>query len=943
MSGKIQQQMYTRERGGIFHATDGYDTIAISEGLDQAFVKKYLHPFCIYHSPKTLAERGEKDASIYPEAVTMFQPETGDLVIGQAVFVPADFTGARSTYFMHNYIIPRAQKEEWIKQPEKLFQINDFQTSYDMANGKVLPEREVVGYEASDVLSVTSDLLGTLGITEENFKQLLFTVMSSIAGKKKVFISLNVPLQVYSKYAMQLLELIFLYLPYAHRRKLGAMTFTSEPETKNYIHVMFFEPATLNTRDRAIEKQFIFDFASNRISGVDLSDRQHEYLELALHHFTHSKRMDDFFEFAEMALAGLPESSKLELASYYQLTDIYLTVRYNDFSLYAKNKAGFLHSLMKFLQVNSNEKPDLTGLFLTLMKEEKIAPDKASALDYLNAVVSINAIVRSDQALFFILETLTYYQHDPLFHQLWKVIEQDMPTHEALVMFMNEHQDFESLLELYLNGRFKHLVLLEDILNELKAMVGTPYLFGIEKFKSVVRKSIASAISTDSDPFKAVLAVESFIVDRCSADFDEFKQDILVHARLALLRSIRLQDLTLPDIKAFRKIFTKELNVGDLKDVKVKENYLITNTLYQLINIPSQAETYSLKPLTVAAREQLRGILQRLLRDHPSPEQFPLLFIAFETEFDGVDYQGVLDYLIKHSDDKTLLSFVRGNARLVDIDFGYRRSLRKYFISHPKSLWKNKTLRTELQLIKNYSLKQLLKEVETETASPVVKFLKKNGLKLLMALAIVGGVGGGAWWTLDRFFGTDSSVPKASKTAVSSKNNSEKEQKDKLTGTPISLDLFHKATMDVDGKSFSLHLDGKQVKNIIGKAQPDGIYSYLLNDREGGQWPLNLSTDLDTRIPFDQNKLLNEGFSLYGIEHDFTGDDIPEVVIVASNSISDSYVWVYSLKLKSNPLHPILVKKGRSTVQLDGNKLIFPDYEVYQYSTESQNFVKQNN
>jgi len=107
--------MYTRERGGIFHATDGYDTIAISEGLDHAFVKKYLHPFCIYHSPKILAERGEKDASIYPEAVTMFQPETGDLVIGQAVFVPADFTGTRSTYFMHNYIIPWAQKEEWIK------------------------------------------------------------------------------------------------------------------------------------------------------------------------------------------------------------------------------------------------------------------------------------------------------------------------------------------------------------------------------------------------------------------------------------------------------------------------------------------------------------------------------------------------------------------------------------------------------------------------------------------------------------------------------------------------------------------------------------------------------------------------------------------------------------------------------------------------------------
>src|SRR4051812_23843134 len=122
--------MYTRERGGVFHATDGYDTIAISESLDKDFVKKYLHPFCMYHAPKTLTERGEKDPSYYPEAVTLFQPETGDLVIGQAVFIPADFTGSRSTYFMHNYIISSGLKDEWIKQPERLFQWNEFHTTY---------------------------------------------------------------------------------------------------------------------------------------------------------------------------------------------------------------------------------------------------------------------------------------------------------------------------------------------------------------------------------------------------------------------------------------------------------------------------------------------------------------------------------------------------------------------------------------------------------------------------------------------------------------------------------------------------------------------------------------------------------------------------------------------------------------------------------------------
>ncbi|MFL6559795.1 MAG: hypothetical protein ACJ8MO_27235 [Bacillus sp. (in: firmicutes)] len=179
MTGKnITQQMYTRERGGVFHSTDGYDTIAISESLDKAFVKKYLHPFCMYHAPKILTERGEKDSSYYPEAVTLFQPETGDLVIGQAVFVPADFTGSRSTYFMHNYIIPSELKDEWIKQPERLFQWNEFQTSYRIESGMVLPEVETVEYNATNVLAVKDELLVRLAISEHHFKQLLFAVMT---------------------------------------------------------------------------------------------------------------------------------------------------------------------------------------------------------------------------------------------------------------------------------------------------------------------------------------------------------------------------------------------------------------------------------------------------------------------------------------------------------------------------------------------------------------------------------------------------------------------------------------------------------------------------------------------------------------------------------------------------------------------------------------------
>jgi hypothetical protein len=944
----IQQQVYTRERGGIFHATDGYDTIAISEGLDKAFVKKYLHPFCMYHGPKTLTERGEKDASRYPEAVTIFQPETGELVIGQSVFVPADFTGQRSTFFMHNYIIPESMKDDWIKQPSMLFQLNDFKTSYDIGLGKVLAERETVGHVGKDILSVKNTLLDVLGITEVNFKQLLFAVMSSIAGKKKVFISLGVPVEEYSKYALQLLELLYLYLPYAHRRKLGALTFSSEPAGKNYLHVMFYEPGTLNVADRSIEKQFIFDFAGGgRISGVDIDGQEHEYLDFALHHFSESKRIDEFLAFAEMALSGLSGEQKLELASYYQLTAIYLTLNYGELSLYQKNKIGFLHSLLKFFQANIEDKPELVQLFLQLLADEKLAADPGSALDYIGAVIAINKSLRCDEALTFILETLQYYQHDPLFDKLWKAIEQDKLCHEALLMFINEHPDYDVLLELYLEKRFKQLVRIEDILNELKIMLGSPYLLSIEKFKTTAIKKAISAISNEKKPFKAVLAVFDFKIEHQTAPFAEFKNKLLANVKMALLRSIRLRDISTEDILSFGTIFPKKLNVIDIKDAKVKSNYQVANVLYQLISSPSQADLINLRLLTVIEREQLRDVLLRILRNNPAPEQIPLLLIAFGSEYDGVDYQGLFEHLVKHSNEKMMLAFIRGNARLVESDPSYKRSLRKYLIKHPKSIWKNRALRNELKEIKNYSLQKLLKEVETETASPFVKFLKRNGLKLGLAIVILGGVGGGTWFGLHLLFGEEAKpkVPKTSETAAAKKKEPVEEKKE---NAPIFLAGFKKMDISGDGQSFDITLDGSQVKKIHGQVQPIGVQSLLLIDSTDHSWQMELSSNFNPS-PFDQKGVLKEGFSLSSAEYDLTGDGIPEVVMVASNGTSETYVWVYSidtfgLKEESTILKPIYTVKGQQDVKLADKKLILPiDGQdiVYEYSSVSKTFEEQ--
>ncbi|MFL6561679.1 MAG: hypothetical protein ACJ8MO_36940, partial [Bacillus sp. (in: firmicutes)] len=354
----------------------------------------------------------------------------------------------------------------------------------------------------------------------------------------------------------------------------------------------------------------------------------------------------------EMALSGLPEEQKLEVTSYYQLTSLYQTLNYQDDSLYKENTLGFLYCLQKFLQVNSAEKSPLVELFTRILTMEKYAGDPKSALDYIQAVVSINQIVRNDDALSLILETLNYYQNDQLFQKLWQLIEQDKLCHEAILMFIDEHPDYDRLLEQYLDDRFNQIVRVEDILREIKVMLGSPYLLNIEKFKSVVINKIESSLKQESNSFNAVLAIKDFKIDMADQKFAEFKQKMFRCSIWAMLDNIRPSELKTQDILTFGKIFTQAINPKDMKDGKAKENYLITAALFQILSFPSQAGSYNLKTLSRPGRDQLREILQRLLRVKVTSDHVPVLNIAYGSEHGEIDSDLLFKHLVQYSDDK---------------------------------------------------------------------------------------------------------------------------------------------------------------------------------------------------------------------------------------------------------------------------------------------------
>jgi hypothetical protein len=722
---KIKQQIYTRERGGIFHPTAGYDTIAVSEDLDKTFVKKYLHPICIYSAPKSLTRRGEKDSSLYPEALTIIQPETGDLVIGQAVHVPTDFTGQRSTYFVHNYIIPQECKQEWLKNPAMLFQLNDFKTSYDRELGQVLPESEISIVVEKDLLANPDDLLLELGITETIFKQLLLAVMRSVAGKKLVYIALNAEPQDYSKTARKLLELLFHYLPYSYRGKLGALTFSSDPDGKKGINITFFEPGTLNLRNRSLEKQFIFDLSNGYISGVAaLEGQDHEYLDFAWMHLAAGEKLDDFYDFAERALVGLTEEDMLEIGTYYELTAIYQTLSEGDTSYFEKNKTGFLFCLIKFLQKDKAVKKDLEQLFIAIIQEEKRAKDAATATDFVRAVLEFNHISPNEDGLSFIINTLKHFENDPQFQAIWKILEVDVHTYQTLVELVHEHPDYEELFKKYMDEKFKPLRHVEDILPSLShLLVTTPFLLKNSWFESQMIFTVADAVGDAINPFKASKLVKEYHVE--GTEIASFKERMMIFTEIALLEGVTFNNITLEDIETFGRLTTNQLSQSELKEAGVLNKYKIMTVLNDIFSNPTLPVELSLKSLPFSSRQELHEILKHLLQGELSPTYFQHLLAAFADENGRYHYSEVFGFLRNHADEQTALLFIQWTAKKVGADIVYQRELKKYLLS-PHSIWQNKAVRKELLNVPSYSFRKLIKEIQNETAGPVVKFFKRH-------------------------------------------------------------------------------------------------------------------------------------------------------------------------------------------------------------------------
>ncbi|KOR82125.1 hypothetical protein AM231_20615 [Paenibacillus solani] len=770
--------MYTRERRGIFRSAEGFDTVARSSGLDAAFIKKVLHPFCQYEAPAELTARSEKEAGAYPPALHLFHTETGETVLGRSVFQPADFTGLRSAFFTHHYVIPDGFHDNEHSAYQTWLQAS-FADHYDIEEGMDLPQLQALPVQADSQAAVSNQaapaLLQELGIDEKVFKQLVYACISAAAGKKKVYIVLDVPVEQLSAKAEQLLFVLFGRLPYALRRVLGFVTYAKEPQSKKGLHVMFVEKGGLRLGDRSIEKDYLFELAAGRVINVDLKKSEQPYLNFAWDTLLDPERSERFYAFAEQMLADMEPSLRISLDSYDDLCVLF-EIEEGRVDLYREHKHAVLRALLLYLKPVGalNAKRRLDQLFHILFAQEfelvkgGHVPDAAIA-GYVRDYHDINPREHNDGIVEFFIRSLNNAlskQRQDVTQAIYELLEESPALSRAFYARVLTSPGLPALLfDPYMKKSMQQTATPTDLIDLISLWVRNhPLLLEQENYVRLAEAQLVDKLHHDSEPVSAVNAVLDQLdslehhpkqgIGRYSGG-TAFADRLIYAANLFLLRELEPEQLSrkqLLDIGFLR--MPKEFQAWvERFDSRIRSKAAVMLALYQWCSPGEDRVEEVLADLSAEERERTQHIMRKWLQQDVVSSNFKDITLAFCTEIQSgaVDYRGLLLYLHKHgkspevvyqyiewSVKQPLFSKARG---LVP---AYANAIVQYFKTYDREAFKNK------EYVKTYfsspspALKPVYTKVRAELASPFVRFMRRNSrlVQIVSALLVIVMAGG---------------------------------------------------------------------------------------------------------------------------------------------------------------------------------------------------------
>ncbi|MEJ8545174.1 hypothetical protein [Brevibacillus borstelensis] len=761
----IEQQYYTRGRQGIFRSNEGYDTVAKSPGLDNSFIKKTLHPFCVYDAPRELQER-EADPREYPDALVCFRAETGELVIGQSVYAGADFTGQRNTFFSHNYVIPALRRDDFCLRPRKIFGIAGFDRKHEETAGKGLPSLEDIPYREGDP-GDKKRALARLGVDEQTFKQLLYAVMASLSAKKKVFVSLDGEVGEAAASARELMEILYGCLPYEMRRHIGFMTYSGEAQSKKHINVMFVPKGSIRHGGGHIDKEFLFDLPSKRIWNADLQEGEHEYLDFVWTYLNEPHVLADFYQFAEEVLAGDESGAGLRLATYYELCPLFL-IEKGRMAVYEKNRAAVWQVLLNYLENRQlKNKKRLHELLAGLFHEEKaaVAARVLPASELVRLIIQSSRVIeprsKQKEMVLYLMDVLLkgrILQSGKYVDEVYKHLAAEPEMFSLVMSTALRHEQFvKPLFEEYLAKRLEAALRIEDVLKEIGFWAEhAPEALRNPYFKDATRNKLLAQFRGSGQKTDAASQIHRFF--RKSRESSDYARETLDEIDRCLLKYVNLETLSREDFEGIALLledkpqtFAREL------DLESRETYdLLMNlaALEQAEVVPPPEEFFrSFDPGEIDKQQRL---LRRLLGEKLDRRSFPKVWLAFHQEDSrsicDTPYDRMLSFVHEKGGEESVYPFIqwtlaeRGFFQGKALAPSYRSALKRYFLEDKGHRLRDKAWRKKWYAVRNAEFRRVLDEVRNETSNGLVRLFRRHtgimviGTALLVAGGSIGGV-----------------------------------------------------------------------------------------------------------------------------------------------------------------------------------------------------------
>ncbi|MFD3259916.1 glycosyltransferase [Paenibacillus lentus] len=767
----IQQQIYTRERSGIFRGTEGFDTVAVSDGLDAVFIKKQLHPFCGYDAPAELVSRGEKDDAGYPPAIHLFHTEGGDTVLGRSIYQSADFTGLRSAFLTHNYVIPAARRDEIVTHYRDYLEAA-FAEKYVPEIGRQLPELEHIPQNpryAQEGLPrlMAEKLLHELKLDEKTFKRLLFAVMTAAGeGRKKVYVALDVPAEQISAAASALLQVLFACLPFELRRRLGFITYAKEPQSRKFIHLQFVERGSLRPNDREIEKDYVFDLASGRVPQDELDEGRQPYLDMVWKAIGELERLEEFHRFADEMLADMEPQRRTLLSSYHELS-VFYQIEAGNWDLYEAHKITVLRGLLGYLEPAGalESRIRLNDIFLAAFDREFDAVKQRNVAEL--AIVECFRDYYRLESRSYGTKLINYLIHAinnaltgnklELSRSLYSLVESQPELSKVFFDLILKHSELESaLFEPYMQSKFEEAREAREVLNVVHTWaVAHPGVLRNAAFKEYAVKALTDRLRKEQQLLPAAHMVldtirkwgRTPVTDRGMTLADsELAEKLSLAAKQVLLDELELDKLTREQIVAAEFLARPDAFAGLLFEGRQRNHVDMLQALYEWF-AQREASEDILKGLPSADVERLQQQGRKWLQTTVEPAQFGKIVLAFYDSKKGlIDYTALLDYLQRNAKDpETIYEFMLWSqgqplfAHSRGIVPAYSAALLNYFKKHDPNAFKNRDYRTRYFDKAGAPLAAVFAKIRLELSSPFKRFLAKNGKKVrLTALVLMG-------------------------------------------------------------------------------------------------------------------------------------------------------------------------------------------------------------